>query len=345
MNKPVCFYHHNCLDGIVSALNIKKQVGGSYDYQPIQYGNDMGDYQSLLTGSHILFVDYCPTVEQFNWILENKPELEIWILDHHKTSWDIIPEFFGCLKIKFYLHQKLSGAGLTSFISLEDFKTARGRSTTTLYAYSNINPTLDLRSSTDELTYLTQFRDLWTDSESDTHETAACLHDAVEMLGVKKMDVYDAETFFEINKINDLIELGRVFRNQKNAQAETLIKLGKVLTCKDVNGEEFEILFTVGEGNMGTTLGEVWCGKTHNSEHKPRVSVLISISLKDGTWVLSVRSSKTASGLGVVKALCGDEGGGHVHACGGRIKHANEVPLDIFLENVDRYLSNAAVVL
>lgn len=348
MTQSICFYHENCLDGIVAAVNIyNKDNHGFSAFKSIQYGRNLADYPELEYVERILFVDYCPTDEQFQYLVEHCPKVEVWVLDHHKTAWDIIPKYLEKLNIKFYLHQKMSGAGLSEMVDIDMFKGSKIVPLKTLHTFENVIPIIRTESQRglSPLTYHVQFRDLWTDPNSETHETAACFHDAVEMYGMKNMSVEDAIEFMQIHNFDTLVELGRVIRARKKAEAGTLIKLGKTLSLNDVNRQPYELLITIGNGNMGTAVGEVWCGRSQNPDNKPRVTVVISISLNDNSWVLGVRASASASGLAVVKALCGDEGGGHVQACGGRIQHANDLPLDLFIEELPRVLKDAVVVL
>lgn len=347
MSHSICFYHENCLDGIVSGMNIyNKDNHGFSAFKSIQYGRALSEYPELESVERILFVDYCPTDDQFQYLVEHCPKVEVWVLDHHATAWDIIPKYLDKLNIKFYLHQKMSGAGLSEMVDIDMFTVALPTPLKTLHTFENVIPKLtNIGDGLSPLTHHVQFRDLWTDPNSETHETAACFHDAVEMYGMKNMTVEDAIEFMRNHDFNAMVDLGRVIRARKKAESHTLIKLGKTLSLKDVNNQPYELLVTIGNGNMGTVVGEEYNGKTLNPENKPRVSVVISISLNDNSWVLGVRSSQSASGLAVVKALCGEEGGGHVQACGGRIANANDLSLDLFIEELPRLLKDAVVVL
>ena len=47
-------YHANCYDGLGAAWAIRKQLGDTADYIPVQYGESPPD----VTGKHVIIADF-----------------------------------------------------------------------------------------------------------------------------------------------------------------------------------------------------------------------------------------------------------------------------------------------
>src|SRR5581483_4162970 len=82
--KPIVYYHANCLDGIVSAWVMYTKYGDTMEYVPYFYG------MTVRPSYDICFVDVCPSVDILKELSINTDVNWIVIFDHHKTFNDII---------------------------------------------------------------------------------------------------------------------------------------------------------------------------------------------------------------------------------------------------------------
>jgi hypothetical protein len=81
MNKPLCIYHHGCIDGFAAAWAVRKHYGdGEVDFHPGIYGEAPPD----VTGRVVILVDFSykrPVLLQMC-----AQAACVLILDHHKSA-------------------------------------------------------------------------------------------------------------------------------------------------------------------------------------------------------------------------------------------------------------------
>ena len=80
-------YHANCYDGLGAAWAIRKQLGDTADYIPVQYGESPPD----VTGKHVIIADFSfsPLVLR---IMEEKAA-SLTLLDHHASAKDMLQDY------------------------------------------------------------------------------------------------------------------------------------------------------------------------------------------------------------------------------------------------------------
>lgn len=81
MRKPLCIYHHNCIDGFGAAWVVRRAFGdGNVDFHPGIYGEPLPE----IDGRDVILVDFSykrPVMEDLIGKAVN-----VVILDHHKTA-------------------------------------------------------------------------------------------------------------------------------------------------------------------------------------------------------------------------------------------------------------------
>jgi len=83
-------FYHNDLDGFASAWAHFANVGSDPTYYySIQYGDAFPDMRK---GQSVVFLDFCPTEDQLN-VLLNEKKCRVHVIDHHKTSVAIVEKF------------------------------------------------------------------------------------------------------------------------------------------------------------------------------------------------------------------------------------------------------------
>lgn len=90
MPKTICL-HHNDMDGIASAAIVRRALGKDVEMREMRYGFD--STRDIEEGSTLYFVDFCPkTVEEMTKLLDEL-KCTVFVLDHHKTAYDIFKDF------------------------------------------------------------------------------------------------------------------------------------------------------------------------------------------------------------------------------------------------------------
>lgn len=103
------YYHANCNDGFAAATVVyKKFKTDQIKYIPIQYGTDV---EPSHVKDYILFVDFCPSIENIKMLLSKGHEVEI--IDHHKTAKDNIEEMGDKPGLRVTFNMNKCGALLT----------------------------------------------------------------------------------------------------------------------------------------------------------------------------------------------------------------------------------------
>jgi len=78
--RGLCLYHANCADGFAAALCVWRKYGDSYEYVPVQYGQD----PPPVKGRKVVIVDFSYPREV---LLKMKERAEsLLVLDHHQTA-------------------------------------------------------------------------------------------------------------------------------------------------------------------------------------------------------------------------------------------------------------------
>ena len=98
-------YHANCYDGLGAAWAIRKQLGDTADYIPVQYGESPPD----VTGKHVIIADFSfsPLVLR---IMEEKAA-SLTLLDHHASAKDMLQDYQClCPRTHIEFDMKRSGA-------------------------------------------------------------------------------------------------------------------------------------------------------------------------------------------------------------------------------------------
>ena len=79
--KPVCYYHKNCMDGLAAAWCAWKYYKGNIDLYPIQYGEAIITLPS--PGRRVYVLDFSFNYDITTYLLDN---CDLVMLDHHESS-------------------------------------------------------------------------------------------------------------------------------------------------------------------------------------------------------------------------------------------------------------------
>lgn len=106
MAKPLCIYHHNCLDGFAAAWVFHSQADQKFDFHPGVYSNEPPD----VTDRDVYLVDFSykrPVVEK---LLERARR--VVLVDHHKTAIEDLRPLIESGRIEALVDLEHSGAML-----------------------------------------------------------------------------------------------------------------------------------------------------------------------------------------------------------------------------------------
>lgn len=340
----LCLYHHDCMDGVNAAIEVSRQIRA--DFEPIQYGWDLSKLRSKIEAVQtIMFVDYCPTKDQCDQLKTLvKPEQLIIVLDHHKSAFQTIDYLLEQHpNTRYFLTEKLSGTGIVSILPVgfldgqhtlidmvqEDNGKLGRTNIPDLVPYLSVSHS-DLIGHE----YLINIRDLWV--KNADFEDACRLNAYYDLIGLGTMCIEKAKTvvdaFDNSDKVKrNYLQVGEAYLNKKRKSAEALIRLGREFTVQDKNGYPIKILIAIGMG-VGSELGDLYSSK-YPGEATVTILTTYDLSNKNVSLVAGIRSSKQANGLVFAKLIDPVNGGGHVHACGGRLSNVELHPLN-YIENL-----------
>jgi oligoribonuclease NrnB/cAMP/cGMP phosphodiesterase (DHH superfamily) len=108
MDKPLCIYHGNCLDGFTAAWVAHKYYKGEVDFHKGIYGDRAPD----VSGRDVIIVDFSYKRPVMEWIISKSKSL--LVLDHHKSAEEDLKGLDGATEnVKVIFDMDRSGSGLT----------------------------------------------------------------------------------------------------------------------------------------------------------------------------------------------------------------------------------------
>lgn len=348
-NKELVIYHAFCTDGLAAAIahriayerdpqfkdsTTPRNALDKYDYLSMSHGyleQEKSFLEDVEAYDHVWFLDFAPTESLLRQMLLN--EQKVTIIDHHKSSYEMIKNKFYCednkqLRVIFSLDNKLSGATLAWVIGLQHFnihatEQAEVREVevfghkflTNLQLYFIKENALNYK---DPLYNYIGIRDVWDESNPEMKLNADALHAYFVYAGLRSFDkFYDFvknETF--VHNSASIIEAGKMILELNKRNCESALNDCYQATIETLEGP-IEFVMGICPDDQGSQFGQSW-GDKHPG--KKTISAAIFMNFNKGTVTLGFRS-RNIDALRLAESF--PNGGGHATACGCRITDIN----------------------
>jgi phosphoesterase, DHHA1 len=233
------FYHGNCLDGVSAAYCHKQYASATKDgeakYIPMAHNEisvpaiqDKLSNVDLSQVKQVYVLDFNLDKDCYNYLLNANNDIQIVVLDHHKTAKEAIEkldEEFAGKNIQFYFNLKYSGAVLSYLYFRVYFKK--------LEEFPNDESVLDYVVKTQVPTWIKMVhdRDLWQWKYKDTKFFTTALFSKIT--GVSNSEANgnapaELKTMCQINpskaeSVENLIEAGKIMSEQYENQIQSII--------------------------------------------------------------------------------------------------------------------------
>ena len=343
--KQLVIYHAHCTDGLAAAVahriayernpQFKENVTprnalDAYDYLAMSHSRleqEEGFLDDVKNYDHIWFLDFAPTEPLLRQML--KDEKKVTIIDHHKSSYEMIKNKFYCedneqLRVIFSLDNKLSGATLAWVIGLQYFDIDASEQAdvrevevfghkflTNLQLYFIKENALLYK---DPVYNYIGIRDTWDESSAMMKHNADALHAYFDYAGLRSFDkLYEfiKNEHFVFNGAT-ILGTGKMILELNKLKCEAALKDCFQETIETLEGP-IEFVMGICPDGQGSQFGQSW---SEQHPEKKTISVAIFMNFNKGTVTLGFRS-RNIDALRVVETFPG--GGGHANACGCRI--------------------------
>lgn len=363
------FYHAHCNDGMGAAVEYYNTYKAKSYFRAIAYGTKIDKIKMNDDVTKALFLDFCPSKELVEFLLNEKKLESIFILDHHKTALETIKGYGELLdtgKIKYFVQQDQSGAMLSYNVDFNKFlngdivdvREDDNLLTNMSYEFPKEDCCaqelkLNQRSFVEEMVEtlggelrpktirdfykLLDVRDRWV--IEDTHEKERA--DALAFYLVSKdwysLRVKEAAKLLEgikTSDIADFIKAGHSLEDFNDIMSKDAIKGALKLRLETHNGINLNVAFSY------TTIKISNAGFLWTLDNPGEKSLFVGVHInRNDTVSLSMRSDSTYSARAVAerlveKGIC-HTGGGHDQAAGATMKYPEDgLNLDWLQEQV-----------
>lgn len=321
-NNLVVIYHSPCMDGYGAASAFKEALD-TKDWDSITYVgegyNNVAEFPNnyshpIRKASHVVFVDICPTREVLDFLL-NDLELNVCILDHHKTAknaltgydpvglfYTIADNYSGASLVK-----AISNYGINNLFKFDKIESAfypeQGGILSNNDMFKQCMDRDRIKSS--PIYTLLETRDLWITTDPQAKADADALAAYFKEVGQEKKDIISLK---ELEGLVNFLDVGHdMLREQLRIVREALEKADTWV--QTVAGKD--VLIALGEcpNNLCSLFGG-----THNDAHDMDTLAVATMSNEAGIAGLSLRSSGSLPYARLVAEALG--GGGHDNASG-----------------------------
>lgn len=343
------FYHSHCNDGMGAAVEYYNTYKAKSYFRAIAYGTKIDKIKMNDDVTKALFLDFCPSKELVEFLLNEKKLKTIFILDHHKTALETIKSYGELLdtgKIKYFVQQDQSGAMLSFNVDYDKFLTSDiielkeddNLSTNMDYSFKEETCYCDsyydtktmsgkLRPSVVYNFYnLLDIRDRWVIDDVKEKERADALAfylTAKEWYGLRVSEA--AGLVIELTKasLEAYIDTGYVLEEFNDIMSKDAIKGALKLRLETHNGINLNVAFSY------TTIKISNAGFLWTLDNPGEKSLFVGVHInRNDTVSLSMRSDSTYSARAVAerlveKGIC-YTGGGHDQAAGATMKYPED---------------------
>jgi oligoribonuclease NrnB/cAMP/cGMP phosphodiesterase (DHH superfamily) len=293
----IVIYHHNCVDGFMSASIAKKYLdenisnSKSVQYIPFQYSWNTYYLLQKIKGKNVLITDFSFDYDIVKKMIETTKSL--LILDHHKTAQKKLEKIDSKYLV---FDMKHSGAFITW---------------TYFYGFQNIP----------ESVMLVEDRDLWNKKLENTEE----FHSYVEQY-IGNFEIFINS--FEDKYLNEIIKSGKIILDTNQKHITNLAK-NRNIYFTEINNKYYFI------GSINSQLFKSDLGnKIILNTPELNLSITYSHNIDDKETYMSLRSTDNNSSCLEIAEHYG--GGGHRNACGVKLPNINNT-LGNVIGNYDIY--------
>lgn len=331
--KKLIIYHAYCTDGTAAAVAHRlayerkyptKDVLDLYVYVPMSHGfldNEAGFKEVIKGFWDVTFLDFAPNASLLTMMLDNN--IEVSIVDHHKTFIDMVKEFKHPNIDKLYVvastDNKLSGATLAWLIGVVGVTPDRSGTLREVEIHGHkfllngtfgfiAEETLKLK---DPLYNLIGIRDTWDESSPSMKAKADALHSYFDYYNLRSFDDFynfvKSEEF--VFNSASIIESGNLILGFNKRLCREALKNAYTKTIKTNQGP-IKLAIGICPDGQGSQYGQTWVDMNPNEKV---ISVAVFINFLKQTVTLGMRS-RNVEALPLASSFAG--GGGHPMACG-----------------------------
>lgn len=345
-------YHADCMDGFLAAKVVYENQSLPHDrlthILPMKYGDEIPfDYRKY-HGSDVIFVDFCPTLEQLTLMSEDHPYEgavrrlnSITIIDHHKSSYEMLRSFVAGN------HLAADGKSHAMIRIYCDVTRSAYEIASDLYEPERYQDVNWLR--------LASRYDLWKhdgDTTSDEHALAVAFNEMVLMPLRNSIKSIQSEANYKAWSSAAYRRLTGAFilreRSIRNTSVYKLVEAGKQL--EEGIAEEAKKIVEGAQQHKDKN-GNVWvvydCEKhmvNHVASAVARIdeNSILSVFVREGEAPMSnvsLRSGKVKTiDCSLLAKKMDLEGGGHPGAAGYRTSRANQLAVvESLLATIDLF--------
>lgn len=331
--KKLVIYHAFCTDGTAAAVAHRigyerkhpgKDALDEYTYVPMGHGvlDKENEFKETIKGFwNVTFLDFAPTASLLTMMLDNN--IEVTIVDHHKTFIDMVKEFKHPNMDKLYVvasaDNKLSGATLTWLIGIVGVTPDRSGVLREVEIHEHkflLNGSFGfIKEETilhkDPLYNLIGIRDTWDESNPKMKAKADALHSYFDFYNVRGFDDFykfvKDETF--VFNSASIIEAGSMVLEFNKRICKDALKNAYTKTIETSQGP-IKLAIGIAPDGQGSQYGQTWADM---NPREKTISVAVFVNFLKQTVTLGMRS-RNIDALPLASSF--HNGGGHPMACG-----------------------------